>query len=84
MVGLAYTALAAAIDTLQGVDWRPGRVPRWTQIFSMAAKPGEWRKPGAREEECWRLIAPAVMASFPDVENAGTALHLGEQESRML
>ena len=83
--GIAYPALAAAIDTLPGC--RPGRGAGATLaqiIFDGGRTQGKIDETKAREDELLAAYRAAVIASFSDVENAlGSFAHLGAQEAAL-
>ena len=83
--GVAYPALAAAIDTLPGVGLAAGVGAALAQtIFDGGKTQGRVDETRAREEELLAAYRAAVIASFSDVENAlGSFAHLGEQEAAL-
>jgi NodT family efflux transporter outer membrane factor (OMF) lipoprotein len=83
--GLAYPALAAAIDTLPGVGLAAGAGATLAQIiFDGGKTEGKIAESRAREEELLAAYRAAVIASFSDVENAlGSFAHLGAQEAAL-
>jgi NodT family efflux transporter outer membrane factor (OMF) lipoprotein len=83
--GVAYPALAAAIDTLPGVGLAAGAGIGLAQvIFDGGRTQGKIEESRAREEELLAAYRAAVIASFSDVENAlGSFAHLGAQESAL-
>jgi len=80
--GVAYPALAAAIDTLPGVGLAAGAGLSLVQvIFDGGKTEGKIEESRAREEELLAAYRAAVIAAFSDVENAlGSFAHLGAQE----
>jgi multidrug efflux system outer membrane protein len=83
--GIAYPALAAAVDTLPGTGLAAGLGAVLLQhIFDggkIAAKTDEAK---AREEELLAAYRAAVIAAFSDVENAlGSVAHLAAQEAAL-
>jgi NodT family efflux transporter outer membrane factor (OMF) lipoprotein len=83
--GVAYPALAAAIDTLPGVGLAAGAGAALAQvIFDGGRTQGRIDETRAREEELLAAYRAAVIASFSDVENAlGSFAHLGAQEAAL-
>jgi NodT family efflux transporter outer membrane factor (OMF) lipoprotein len=83
--GVAYPALAAAIDTLPGVGLAAGAGVSLVQIiFDGGRTEGKIAESRAREEELLAAYRAAVIASFSDVENAlGSFAHLGAQEAAL-
>jgi len=83
--GVAYPALAAAIDTLPGVGLAAGAGAGLAQIiFDGGRTEGRIEESRAREEELLAAYRAAVIASFSDVENGlGSFAHLGAQESAL-
>jgi outer membrane protein, multidrug efflux system len=83
--GVAYPALAAAIDTLPGVGLAAGAGVSLVQvIFDGGRTQGKIEESRAREEELLAVYRAAVIASFSDVENAlGSFAHLGAQEAAL-
>lgn len=83
--GLAYPALAAAIDTLPGLGLAAGAGASLAQIvFDGGRTEGKVEESRAREEELLAAYRAAVIASFTDVENAlGSFAHLGAQEAAL-
>ena len=83
--GVAYPALAAAIDTLPGVGLAAGAGISLAQvIFDGGRTEGKIEESRAREEELLAAYRAAVIASFSDVENAlGSFAHLGAQEAAL-
>jgi outer membrane protein TolC len=83
--GIAYPALAAAIDTLPGVGLAAGAGAALAQIiFDGGRTQGKIDETKAREEELLSAYRAAVIASFSDVENAlGNFAHLGAQEAAL-
>ena len=83
--GIAYPALAAAIDTLPGLGLAAGAGATLAQvIFDGGRTQGKIDETRAREEELLAAYRAAVIASFSDVENAlGSFAHLGAQEAAL-
>jgi NodT family efflux transporter outer membrane factor (OMF) lipoprotein len=83
--GVAYPALAAAIDTLPGVGLAAGAGVSLVQmIFDGGKTQGKIEESRAREEELLAAYRAAVIASFSDVENGlGSFAHLGAQEAAL-
>jgi NodT family efflux transporter outer membrane factor (OMF) lipoprotein len=83
--GIAYPALAAAIDTLPGVGLAAGAgVSLMQVIFDGGKIQGKIEETRAREEELLAAYRAAVIASFSDVENGlGSFAHLGAQEAAL-
>ena len=83
--GVAYPALAAAIDTLPGLGLAAGAGATLAQmIFDGGRIQGKVEESRAREEELLAAYRAAVIASFSDVENAlGSFAHLGAQEAAL-
>jgi NodT family efflux transporter outer membrane factor (OMF) lipoprotein len=83
--GIAYPALAAAIDTLPGLGLAAGAGATLAQvIFDGGRTQGKIDETRAREEELLAAYRAAVIASFSDVENAlGSFAHLGVQEAAL-
>ncbi len=83
--GVAYPALAAAIDTLPGVGLAAGAGAALAQvIFDGGRTRGKVDEAKAREEELLFAYRAVVIASFSDVENAlGNFAHLGAQEAAL-
>jgi multidrug efflux system outer membrane protein len=83
--GIAYPALAAAIDTLPGVGLAAGAGVKLAQvIFDGGRTEGKIEESRAREEELLAAYRAAVIASFSDVENAlGSFAHLTAQEAAL-
>jgi outer membrane protein TolC len=83
--GIAYPALAAAVDTLPGTGLAAGLGATLLQhIFDggrIAAKTDEAK---AREDELLGAYRAVVIAAFSDVENAlGSVAHLAAQEAAL-
>lgn len=83
--GLAYPALAAAIDTLPGAGLAANAAAALAQVIfdggKIRAKTDESR---AREEELLAAYRAAIVAAFADVENAlGNIQHLAAQEDAL-
>ena len=83
--GVAYPALAAAIDTLPGLGLAAGAGVSLVQvIFDGGKTQAKIEESQAREEELLAAYRAAVIASFLDVENAlGSFAHLGAQEAAL-
>jgi len=83
--GVAYPALAAAIDTLPGVGLAAGAgIGLMQTIFDGGKTEGRIEETRAREEELLAAYRAAVISSFSDVENGlGSFSHLGAQESAL-
>jgi len=83
--GVAYPALAAAIDTLPGVGLAAGAGAALAQvIFDGGQTQAKIDETKAREEELLAAYRAAVIAAFLDVENAlGSFAHLGAQEAAL-
>ena len=83
--GVAYPALAAAIDTLPGLGLAAGAGVSVLQIiFDGGKTSGKIEESRAREEELLAAYRAAVIASFSDVENGlGSFAHLGAQEAAL-
>ena len=83
--GVAYPALAAAIDTLPGIGLAAGAGVSLAQvIFDGGKTQGKIEESRAREEELLAAYRAAVIASFSDVENGlGSFAHLGAQEAAL-
>jgi NodT family efflux transporter outer membrane factor (OMF) lipoprotein len=83
--GLAYPALAAAIDTLPGTGLAANAAASLVQVIfdggRIRAKTDESK---AREEELLAAYRAVVIAAFADVENAlGNIQHLSAQETAL-
>jgi outer membrane protein, multidrug efflux system len=83
--GLAYPALAAAIDTLPGTGLAANAAASLVQVIfdggKIRAKTDESK---AREEELLAAYRATVIAAFADVENAlGSIQHLSAQEDAL-
>lgn len=80
--GLAYPALAAAVDTLPGTGLAAGIGASLVQsIFDNGKIQGRIDETRAREEELLAAYRAAAIAAFSDVENAlGNISHLADQE----
>jgi NodT family efflux transporter outer membrane factor (OMF) lipoprotein len=83
--GLAYPALAAAIDTLPGTGLAANAAASLVQVIfdggKLRAKTDEAK---AREDELLAAYRAAVIAAFADVENAlGSLQHLSIQEGAL-
>ena len=83
--GIAYPALAAAIDTLPGLGLAAGAGATLAQvIFDGGKTEGKIEENRAREEELLAVYRGAVIASFSDVENTlGSFAHLTAQEAAL-
>jgi len=83
--GVAYPALAAAINTLPGLGLAAGAGATLAQvIFDGGRTEGKIEESRAREEELLAAYRAAVIASFSDVENAlGSFAHLTAQEAAL-
>jgi multidrug efflux system outer membrane protein len=83
--GLAYPALAAAIDTLPGTGLAAGIGASLVQsIFDNGKIQGRIDETKAREEELLAAYRAAAIAAFSDVENAlGNLSHLADQEAAL-
>ena len=83
--GLAYPALAAAIDTLPGTGLAANAAASLVQVIfdggKIRAKTDESK---AREEELLAAYRATVIAAFADVENAlGNIQHVAAQEDAL-
>lgn len=80
--GVAYPALAAAVDTLPGTGLAAGIGASLVQsIFDNGKIQGRIDETKAREEELLAAYRAAAIAAFSDVENAlGNISHLADQE----
>ncbi|HEY4276058.1 MAG TPA: TolC family protein [Rhizomicrobium sp.] len=83
--GLAYPALAAAVDTLPGTGLAANAAASLVQVIfdggKLRAKTDETK---AREDELLAAYRGAVIAAFADVENAlGGLRHLSTQEEAL-
>ncbi|MBN9544871.1 MAG: efflux transporter outer membrane subunit [Alphaproteobacteria bacterium] len=83
--GVAYPALAAAIDTLPGTGLAAGIGASLVQsIFDNGKIQGRIDETKAREEELLAAYRAAAIAAFSDVENAlGNIAHLADQEAAL-
>ena len=83
--GVAYPALAAAVDTLPGTGLAAGFGASLVQaIFDNGKNQGRIDETQAREEELLAAYRVAVIAAFSDVENAlGSNAHLAAQETAL-
>jgi multidrug efflux system outer membrane protein len=83
--GIAYPALAAAIDTLPGLGLAAGAGVALAQtIFDGGRTQGKIDEARAHEEELLAAYRAAVIAAFSDIENAlGSFAHLGAQEAAL-
>ena len=83
--GVAYPALAAAVDTLPGTGLAAGIGASLVQsIFDNGKIQGRIDEAKGREEELLAAYRAAAIAAFSDVENAlGNISHLAAQESAL-
>jgi len=83
--GVAYPALAAAIDTLPGTGLAAGIGASLVQsIFDNGKIQGRIDEARAHEEELLAAYRAAAIAAFSDVENAlGNIAHLADQETAL-
>ncbi len=83
--GVAYPALAAAVDTLPGTGLAAGIGAALVQsIFDNGKIQGRIDETQAREEELLAAYRTAAIAAFSDVENAlGNISHLADQEGAL-
>jgi NodT family efflux transporter outer membrane factor (OMF) lipoprotein len=83
--GVAYPALAAAVDTLPGFGLAVnGGATLIQTIFDGGARHARIEESSAHEQELLAAYRAAVIASFSDVENAlGDTAHLGQQEAEI-
>jgi NodT family efflux transporter outer membrane factor (OMF) lipoprotein len=83
--GVAYPALAAAVDTLPGTGLAAGIGASLVQsIFDNGKIQGRIDEARAHEEELLAAYRAAAIAAFSDVENAlGNIAHLAEQEAAL-
>jgi outer membrane protein, multidrug efflux system len=83
--GVAYPALAAAVDTLPGTGLAVGLGAALVQtIFDNGKTQGRIDEARAREEELLAAYRAAAIAAFSDVENAlGNITHLTAQEAAL-
>ena len=83
--GVAYPALAAAVDTLPGTGLAAGFGAALVQtIFDNGKTQGRIDEAKAREEELLAAYRAAAIAAFSDVENAlGNIDHLSAQEAAL-
>ena len=83
--GVAYPALAAAVDTLPGTGLAAGLGASLVQmIFDNGKIQGQVDEARAREEELLAAYRAASIAAFSDVENAlGSVTHLTTQEAAL-
>jgi NodT family efflux transporter outer membrane factor (OMF) lipoprotein len=81
--GVAYPALAAAIDTLPGTGLAAGIGASLVQvIFDGGRLTAKSEEAEARQEELLAAYRASVIAAFSDVENAlGNVAHLSAQEA---
>jgi NodT family efflux transporter outer membrane factor (OMF) lipoprotein len=83
--GVAYPALAAAVDTLPGTGLTAGLGASLVQvIFDNGKIEGQVEEAKAHEEELLAAYRAAAIAAFSDVENAaGNLSHLTAQEAAL-
>lgn len=83
--GVAYPAIAAAVDTLPGTGLAASFGAALVQtIFDNGKIQGRIDEAKAREEELLAAYRAAVIAAFSDVENAlGNIAHLSAQEAAL-
>ncbi len=83
--GVAYPALAAAINTLPGFGLAANAGATLTQaIFDGGKLHNKVDESSAREQELLGAYRAAVLSALSDVENAlGSIVHLSEQESEL-
>jgi NodT family efflux transporter outer membrane factor (OMF) lipoprotein len=83
--GVAYPALAAAVDTLPGAGLAAGIGASLAQsIFDNGKIQGRIDEAEAHEEELLAAYRAAVIAAFSDVENAlGNISHLADQQTAL-
>ena len=83
--GVAYPALAAAVNTLPGVGLAAGLGANLVQaIFDGGKIAAKTEEAKAREEELLAAYRAAVIAAFSDVENAlGNVTHLAAQQAAL-
>ena len=83
--GVAYPALAAAVDTLPGTGLAAGLGASLVQVvFDNGKIEGQIAEARAREEELLAAYRAAAIAAFSDVENAlGNLKHLTDQETAL-
>lgn len=83
--GLAYPALAAAVDTLPGTGLAAGIGASLVQsIFDNGKTQGRIDEAEAHEAELLAAYRVAAIAAFSDVENAlGNISHLADQEAAL-
>lgn len=83
--GVAYPALAAAVDTLPGAGLAAGIGASLVQsIFDNGKIQGRIDEAEAHEEELLAAYRAAVIAAFSDVENAlGNISHLADQQTAL-
>ncbi|HXS07778.1 MAG TPA: efflux transporter outer membrane subunit [Rhizomicrobium sp.] len=83
--GVAYPALAAAVDTLPGTGLAAGLGASLLQtVFDNGKIQGQVDEARAREEELLAAYRAAAIAAFSDVENAlGNVAHLTSQEAAL-
>ena len=83
--GVAYPALAAAIDTLPGLGLAANAGGTLAQVIFDGGKiQGRIEETSAREDELLGAYRAAVIASFGDVENAlGNVAHLSAQQAAL-
>lgn len=83
--GVAYPALAAAVDTLPGTGLMAGLGASLVQtVFDNGKIQGQVDEAKAHEEELLAAYRAAAIAAFSDVENAlGNVAHLSSQEGAL-
>jgi NodT family efflux transporter outer membrane factor (OMF) lipoprotein len=83
--GIAYPALAAAIDTLPGLGLATNAGASLAQVIFDGGKiQGKIEETKAREDELLGAYRASVIASFSDVENAlGNIDHLSAQQQAL-
>ncbi len=83
--GVAYPALAAAVDTLPGTGLAASIGASLVQaIFDGGKNTAKTREAEAREDELLQAYRAAVISAFSDVENAlGNISHLAIQEAAL-
>src|SRR6185312_7451123 len=83
--GVAYPALAAAVDTLPGTGLAAGLGVSLVQaIFDGGKNVAKSDEARARQEELLAVYRAAAIAAFSDVENAlGSLNHLAQQEAAL-
>jgi NodT family efflux transporter outer membrane factor (OMF) lipoprotein len=83
--GVAYPALAAAVNTLPGFGFAANGAATLAQaIFDGGKIQGRIEEAKAREDELLSAYRAAVLASFSDVENAlGNVAHLASHQAAL-